>query len=533
MSYLGGPIQTPERRTAGDVITGDDVLAMIDRLGYPAGMRDVIVQENLLPAALLDRLHAQYPHHSALRDAAPVLFGPERQHYAGLKGFRAAVAVLERHGVSIGHLEERELFIRVYRFMATRHVLNAIDWSRFATDSLFQLVFPQPGMIAAPTVAAYLEAGDDADRQRIVTDYIREHTNPHDGNQLLNKPWFVNDDGVLEFVEGSQHKYPQCQLIFDQSTQACFAFCTYCFRHAQVRGDEDMFLQRDIRQVHAYLRRHPEVTDMLITGGDAGYLPAERLAQYALPILEDPGLRHIRAIRLGSRALSYSPEVILEPAFQPMLDLFRRIVDSGVQVAWMSHFSTPREVLNPGTIAAIRRLQAHGVVVRSQSPIMKHISLFVDDEGRVDVDRSAQNWIDLANLLGSLRCGFHSMYCARPTGEHHYFAAPLADIERITSRIHRSLASIHRPSRYVSMTSSAGKISLLGTVEVGGRQAFALKFTQGRNMEWMDKVFLAAYDPEQHTIDKLEPFDTPGFFYREDQLRIEQGLQEAFDKRMQ
>lgn len=533
MSYLGGPIQTPERRTAGDVITGDDVLAMIDRLGYPAGMKDVIVQENLLPAALLDRLHAQYPNHSALRDAAPALFGPERQHYAGLKGFRAAVAVLERHGVSIGHLEERELFIRVYRFMATRHVLNAIDWSRFATDSLFQLVFPQPGMIAAPTVAAYLQAGDDADRQRIVTDYIREHTNPHDGNQLLNKPWFVNDDGVPEFVEGSQHKYPQCQLIFDQSTQACFAFCTYCFRHAQVRGDEDMFLQRDIRQVHAYLRRHPEVTDMLITGGDAGYLPVERLAQYALPILEDPGLRHIRAIRLGSRALSYSPEVILEPAFQPMLDLFRRIVDSGVQVAWMSHFSTPREVLNPGTIAAIRRLQAHGVVVRSQSPIMKHISLFVDDEGRVDVDRSAQNWIDLANLLGSLRCGFHSMYCARPTGEHHYFAAPLADIERITSRIHRSLASIHRPSRYVSMTSSAGKISLLGTVEVGGRQAFALKFTQGRNMEWMDKVFLAAYDPEQHTIDKLKPFDTPGFFYREDQLRIEQGLQEAFDKRMQ
>jgi lysine 2,3-aminomutase len=64
----------------------------------------------------------------------------------------------------------------------------------------------------------------------------------------------VNDDGALEFVEGSQHKYPQCQLIFDQSTQACFAFCTYCFRHAQVRGDEDMFLQRDIAGAR-YLRR--------------------------------------------------------------------------------------------------------------------------------------------------------------------------------------------------------------------------------------------------------------------------------------
>jgi L-lysine 2,3-aminomutase len=293
-----------------------------------------------------------------------------------------------------------------------------------------------------------------------------------------------------------------------------------------------MFLQREVEQVHAYLRQHPEVTDVLITGGDAGHLRADRLARYAKPIMEDPELHHIRTIRLGSRALSYNPEMILEPAFEPMLDLFRQIVDSGVQVAWMAHFSTPREVMHPGTIAAIRRLQSRGVMVRSQSPIMKHISLFQDDRGQVDVDRSAQNWIDLANLLGSLRCGFHSLYCARPTGEHQHFAAPLAAIDRVAAKIHRSLASIYRPSRYVSMTSSAGKISLLGTVEVGGKKAFALKFTQGRNMEWMDKVFLAKYDDHQHTIDKLEPFDTPEFFYREDQRRIEEALTDAVNQRM-
>ncbi len=509
-------------------ISEADIEAMLDRHRFPADQREIIRRENLLPPGLLSRLHAQYPQYSSMLDTTPLLF-IEKERYSGLAGFREIVEILKRNGIEIGHIPERELFIRVYRFMATRHVLNAIDWRSFAKDSLFQLVFPQPGMIAGKTVEAYLAADED-DRERIVRDHIRTHSNPHDCNQLLNRPWFMNDEDKLEFVEGSQHKYPQCHLVFDEKTQNCFAFCTYCFRHAQVRGDEDMFLQRDVEQLHSYMRKHKEITDLLITGGDAGYITAERMARYALPILEDPELLHIRCIRLGSRALSYAPEMILSPKYEPLLDIFRKLVDNGVQVTWMAHFSTPRELMNAGTIAAMRRLQSRGVVIRSQSPIMKHISLFVDDDGKTDVDRSAQNWIDLGNLLASLRCGFHSMYCARPTGEHHYFTAPLADINAVASKVHRSLASLHRPSRYISMTSSAGKISVLGTVTVGGREAFALKFTQGRNMEWMDKVFLAAWDEKQHTVDLLEPFDTPEFFFRENQREIEKALMKAIEE---
>ena len=196
----------------------------------------------------------------------------------------------------------------------------------------------------------------------------------------------------------------------------------------------------------------------------------------------------------------------------------------------MAHFSTPKELLNIGTIAAIRRLQAHGVVVRSQSPIMKHISLFTDAGGRVDVERSAQNWIDLALVFANLKIGFHSMYCARPTGEHHYFTAPLADVEKVFGRMYRSLSSINRPSRHISMTSSAGKISILGTAEVQGEKLFALKFTEGRNMEWLDKVFLARWDAEQNTVDKLEPLGAGQFFYRDELRQIEAALQDALGK---
>ncbi len=511
------------------VIKDADLERMITRQLYTDDIRGVVERERLLPLGLLNRLQALYPQHSRFLKTRPFLF-TDRDHYTGLKGFRAVVDVLRKNGIDIGFMDERELFVEVYRFLATRHTLNSIDWDNYEGDSIYQLVFPQPGMINdAEVIADYKAAYGEAARTGVVEAYLHR-TNPHDGNQHLNKPWFENADGGIEILGGSQHKYPQCQLVFDKTTQTCFSFCTYCFRHAQVRGGEDMFIQEDIRQIHDYLCMHTEVTDLLITGGDGGYMPANRLEQYIRPIIEDPALLHVRTIRLASRSLTFQPEMILSAKYDRTLELFDRCAEAGIQLAWMAHFSTPKELLNISTVAAIRRLQAHGVVIRSQSPIMNHISLFMDEKGEVDVDRSAQNWIDLAHILATLKIGFHSMYCARPTGEHHYFTAPLAGIEKVFNKVYRSLSSINRPSRHISMTSSAGKISVIGTAEVGGEKAFALKFTEGRNMEWLDKVFLAKYDEKQNTVDLLDPLDTPKFFFRDELAQIESALKESLGK---
>ena len=124
---------------------------------------------------------------------------------------------------------------------------------------------------------------------------------------------------------------------------------------------------------------------------------------------------------------------------------------------------------------------------------------------------------------------FHSIYCARPTGEHDYFTAPLADMNKVFSKVYRSLPSEGRPSRYITMTSSAGKTSLMGTVEVNGKKAFALKFNEARNMNWMDKVYLAEYDEKENTIEKLKPFGGGEYFYINDLASIEKDLKDKFD----
>jgi len=503
----------------------EDIDSIMHRYHYTDEIKALIKENHLLPAGLLTRLHHAYSTYSGLRESAEFLFN-DKKHYSGIKGFRDIIGILEANGIRIGNIEERELFIRVYRFMATKHVLNTINWADFQNDSVFQLVFPQPGMMRPDVTEKYLAAATEAEREEIVQAYIKE-TNPHDGKQQLNKPTFINEDGEFEVVEGSQHKYPQVKLIFDEQTQNCFAFCNYCFRHAQVRGDDDMFIQKDVHQIHEYLKLHKEVTDVLITGGDAGYLQPDRFEAYIMPIIEDPELQHIKNIRLGTRVLTFNPEHVLAPAYRDMLKLFKRLYDNGIQPVFMSHFSTPRELLNPSTIAAIRLLKAHGASVRSQSPVMNHISLFMTETGEVDVDRSAQNWIDLGNLLSMLGVGFHSMYCARPTGEHHYFTQPLAQIEKVFYKVYRDLPSISRPSRYITMTASAGKISLLGTLEIDGEKLFALKFNEGRNMEWMDKVYLAHYDENENTIINLKPYKADKHFYEDELAEIERKLHES------
>lgn len=511
------------------LISDADVQAMVVRHGLPEEAREIIQAEGLLPAGLLSRLHAQYPQHSSLLEREPLFF-PARSVFEGLAGFRRVAGILAEHGIELSGMVERELFVEVYRFKATAHILNAINWTRYQTDSLYQLVFPQPGMMRPEVVARY-QAAPTPEARTLVADEYKRQTSPHDGCQLLNKPWIERDDGGVDVLEGSQHKYPPVALVFDKTTQDCFAFCTYCFRHAQLRQDDDMFLQHDVAQVHAYLREHPEVTDLLITGGDAGYMSVERLRQYVTPIVDDPALLHVRTIRIASRVLTYQPELLLTRAYDKMLALFDHLHASGLQVSWMAHFSTPRELLNPATIAAIRRLQAHGVVVRSQSPIMNHISLFQDEHGRTDIKRSARNWIDLGNILATLLVRFHSMYCARPTGEHHYFAAPLADLEKICNLVYRELSSLARPSRYITMTTSAGKVSLLGECQVGGRKALALKFNEARNMAWMDRVFLAVYDEAETRVDHLQPLDTDTFFFEGELKEIEAHLKLTLEGR--
>ncbi len=142
----------------------DTVKKLMDRNQFTDETKAIIEKENLLPIGLLNRLHNNYEQYSGIMDDSDLMF-TTKNHYSGLKGFREIVATLNENGIDIGHIEERELFIKVYRFLATKHVLNTIDWENFENDLIFQLVFPQPGMVRPEAFKAY-HAAETEDEKR-------------------------------------------------------------------------------------------------------------------------------------------------------------------------------------------------------------------------------------------------------------------------------------------------------------------------------------------------------------------------------
>src|SRR5229473_3070420 len=269
------------------------------------------------------------------------------------RGFRAYSAkhldmLVQRAGLP----PEERLAVRavgtVLPFRTNSYVVeNLIDWDAAPDDPIYRLVFPQADMLPAADVRqiASLLARDAPDQEvGAAAHEVRMRLNPHpDGQLALNIP----DLGDVP-LPGVQHKYPETVLVFPKQGQTCHAYCTYCFRWAQFVDEPDLKIATaDTDRVIEYLRRHREVSSVLITGGDPMIMGAEVLRRYVEPLF-DQGLEHIESVRIGSKSLAYWPQrFVTDPDADDTLRLFEEIVASGRSLAFMAHFSHPRELESP------------------------------------------------------------------------------------------------------------------------------------------------------------------------------------------
>ena len=368
-----------------------------------------------------------------------------------------------------------------------------IDWDDIPNDPIYQLTFPQAGMLD-PADFLRLEdmvvQGETGDRlQKLVRD-IHRRMNPNPGGQkLLNVP---RVDGAR--VLGCQHKYRETVLFFPLQGQTCHAFCTYCFRWPQFVGNKDLrFAAPDVQQLVRYLEEHEEVTDLLITGGDPMVMSASRLRSTIEPLLA-PSLDHLQSIRIGSKSLSFWPyRFLTDVDADEILRLFEKVRSAGKQLAFMAHFSHPRELGTPAVAEALRRIRETGAVVRCQSPIIRHVN------DRADV------WAEMWRRQVSVGAIPYYQFVARDTGPKQYFQVPLARALRIFSTAVSEVSGLARTVRGPSMSATPGKVLVDGVATIGGEKVFVLKMGQARDPEWVNRVFFARFDSQASWLDDLEP----------------------------
>ncbi len=411
-------------------------------------------------------------------------------------------ALVQRAGLSATERMAIKAVGMVLPFRTNSYVVDTlIDWDAAPDDPIFRLVFPQATMLDAADVsriAGLLTNGTPGAELREAVREIRMRLNPHPAGQLaLNVPELGEEP-----LPGVQHKYHETVLVFPKQGQTCHSYCTYCFRWAQFVDEPDLKMATsDIDRITDYLRRHREVTSVLITGGDPMIMGAGVLRRYIEPLL-GPGLEHVESIRIGSKSLAYWPQrFVTDPDADDTLRLFEQVVATGRTLAFMAHFSHPRE-LEPAVVAeAVRRIRDSGAVIRTQAPLIRTIN---DD---------ARTWS--AMWRTQVRMGMipYYMFVERDTGPQDFFAVPLARGHQIFSDAYRSVSGLARTVRGPSMSATPGKVCVDGITELAGQKVFVLHMIQARDPSLVGKPFFARFDANATWISDLEPAFADRFLF--------------------
>jgi len=161
-------------------------------------------------------------------------------------------------------------------------------------------------------------------------------------------------------VPGLVHRYPDRVLFL--VTDRCASYCRYCTRSRVVSGVGEQELHTEWEAAFRYMESHPEIRDVLLSGGDALLLSDNKL-EALLKRLRS--IEHIEFIRIGSRVPIFLPQRIT-PELCKMLAKYHPL--------WMSvHANHPRE-LTTEVKAALERLADHGIPLGNQSVLLRGVN---------------------------------------------------------------------------------------------------------------------------------------------------------------
>lgn len=394
----------------------------------------------------------------------------------------------------------------VLPFKANNYVVEQlIDWNNVPNDPIFTLTFPREKMLSRSHYRQVKAALGSNDKEKLVQTVhaIRMRLNPNPAGQEFNVPFI---DG--QRLDGMQHKYRETALFFPSQSQTCHAYCTFCFRWPQFTGIRNLrFAMKEADLLHKYLARNKRITDLLLTGGDPMTTRASVLTRYIEPLLSKE-FDHIKNIRVGSKSLAYWPyRYLTDKDSDELLTLFEKVGKAGKHLAFQAHFNHPTELKTDVVKQAIDRIRNTGAIIRSQSPLLRHIN----DDYKV--------WAEMWRKQVELGVIPYYMFIARDTGSKSFFEVPLSRAWRIFQKAYTNVSGICRTVRGPSMSANPGKVQVLGIAELKGEKVFVLRFLQCRNPNLVDIPFFAKYNARATWLDELEPaFGEEKFFYEKNNL---------------
>ena len=207
-----------------------------------------------------------------------------------------------------------------------------------------------------PEVAALIDRADPHDpiARQFVPDVAELTTTPEEHADPIG-------DDAHSPVAGIVHRYPDRVLL--KLVNVCAVYCRFCFRREMVGPGRQMLSADQLGAALAYVAGHPEIWEVILTGGDPLVLSARRLGDVVKRVAT---IGHVKIIRLHTRLPVVAPKKIT-PA------LVRALKAPGKTTNVALHANQPRE-LTPQVRAACARIVDAGIPMVSQSVLLRGVN---------------------------------------------------------------------------------------------------------------------------------------------------------------
>lgn len=274
----------------------------------------------------------------------------------------------------------------------------------------------------------------------------------------------TSGEGDNTVSDGVQHKYENTVLVL--STNVCAMYCRHCFRKRMVGQSEDEVLKFTDQAIE-YISTHPEVDNVLISGGDS-LLNSNKVIQRYLEGLSS--LPHIKFIRFGSRTPVVFPQRIYGDS--ELMSLFEKY-SKRKTIYLVTQFNHPRE-LTKESLMATDMLRFAGVPVLNQTVLLK------------GVNDNVETLVDLFNGLTANGISPYYLFQCRPVrGVKDLFSVPLLSAVDIVDETRAKLSGVAKRFRF-AMSHIIGKMEIIGKTQ---DNRLILKQHQAKGQSDINKLF--------------------------------------------
>ena len=249
-----------------------------------------------------------------------------------------------------------------------------------------------------------------------------------------------SNEKAYTVMPGLQHKYHSVAVFL--ATNKCEGVCRYCFRKRLFIESETEYLQ-DWDAAYQYVSEHPEITNVLLTGGDVLMLTTSKLEDIFARLRE---IAHVQIIRLGTRIPSYNPyRIVDDPA---LLKAIEKYSTDKKKIYVMTHFVHPRE-LTDIAVEGVNLLQRAGAKLANQTPLIRGLN---------DDPKVLAELLDKLSFIGAIP---YYIFQCRPAIGNKAYTVPVEEGYEIVEQAKAHVSGLAKRARY-TMSHSSGKIEIVG-----------------------------------------------------------------------